>query len=97
METNNIDNNNGFFFRTGRMETLSIGDFFLRTIDGYKLVFLGFTPDGKFSYMRTDNKRKYTSRRNDLVFIMDIDGDCFIRDGKIFVNYSKGQRCAISL
>ena len=79
------------------MDNLSVGDIFLFTADGPKYVFLGRTPDGKFSYMRTDNKRKFYSHRNRYVFNMDVNGGLFICNGELFVNYQSAMICATRL
>ena len=85
METTN---NNGYY-RSARMDKLAVGDIFLFFADGYKYVFLGLTPDGKFCYRRCEmrSRRKHYSQRNLLVFVKDNDGDVLVGDGKLFVNY----------
>ena len=68
-----------------KMDKLAVGDIFLFSADGPKYVFLGRTLDGRFSYMRTDTKRKYYSLRNRQVFNMDADGGLFIANGELLV------------
>ena len=80
-----------------KMDKLAVGDIFLFSADGAKYVFLGLTPDGKFSYMRTDNKRKYYSLRNRYVFNMDADGGLFIANGELFIDYQTAMACATRL
>ena len=77
-----------------KMDNLAIGDIFLFSTDGPKYVFLGRTPDGRFSYMRTDNKRKYYSLRNRYVYNMDADGGLFICNGEVFVDFQSAMSCA---
>ena len=76
-----------------KMDKLAFGDIFLISTDGPKYVFLGRTPDGRFSYMRTDNKRKYYSRRNRYVYNMDADGGLFICNGELFTDLEAAMAC----
>ena len=80
-----------------KMDKLAVGDIFLFSADGFKCVFLGRTSDGKFSYMRTDNKRKYYSLRNRYVFNMDADGGLFICNGEVFTDFQTALACATRL
>ena len=79
------------------MDKLAVGDIFLFSADGFKYVFLGRTPDGKFSYMRTDTKRKYFRHRNRYVFNMDADGGLFIANGELFTDFQSAMLCATRL
>ena len=82
-----------------KMDKLSIGDIFLFSADGYKYVFLGRTPDGRFIYKRTDmrTKRKIYSHRNRYVFNMDADGGLFIVNGELFIDFQTAMACATRL
>ena len=80
-----------------KMDKLAVGDIFLFSADGHKYVFLGLTPDGRFSYMRTDNKRKYYSLRNRYVFNMDADGGLYIANGELFTDFQTAMACATRL
>ena len=80
-----------------KMNKLSVGDIFLFSVDGPKYVFLGCTPDGRFSYMRTDNKRKFYCRRNRQVFNMDPRGGLFIANGKLFIDFQSAMACVTRL
>lgn len=77
-----------------RMDKLAVGDIFLFSTDGHKYCFLGRTPDGKFSYMRTDNKRKYYCWRNRQVFNMDANGGLYIANGELFIYFQTAMVCA---
>ena len=81
-----------------QMDKLAVGDIFLFSVNGPKYVFFGRTPDGRFSYMRTDTKRKfYSSLRNRYVFNMDADGGLFIANGELFIDYQTAMACATRL
>ena len=100
METTHNTTNNAtsvIIVSIANMDKLTIGDIFLFSTDGPKYVFLLNTPDGRFTYMRCDNKRHFSCRRNRKVFVMDVDGQHYIINGQLFVNYKYGQRCAIRL
>ena len=81
------------------MDKLAVGDIFLFSADGYKYVFLGRTPDGRFIYKRTDmrTKRKIYSHRNRYVFNMDADGGLFIVNGELFIDFQTAMACATRL
>lgn len=81
-----------------QIDKLSVGDIFLFTADGPKYIFLGRTPDGFFSYMRTDNRRKFYRRRNNLVFVIDdaVYG-LFLVNGEVFCDYQSALSCATRL
>ena len=79
------------------MDRLAVGDVFLFSTTGPKYVFLGRTPSGRFSYMRTDNKRKCYSRRNRQVFCMDANGGLFIANGELFIDFQTALTCATRL
>ena len=79
------------------MDILTIGDIFLFTADGPKYVYFGRTPDNNFYYMRTDTKRRYSCRRNRLVFVMDVDGGLFIANGELFIDFESAMSCATRL
>ena len=79
------------------MDKLAVGDIFLFSTAGPKYVFLRRTPDGRFSYMRTDNHRKYYCRRNRQVFNMDADGGLFIANGELFIDFQTAMACATRL
>ena len=80
-----------------KMDKLAVGDIFLFSADGFKYVFLGRTSDGRFSYMRTDTKRKYFRLRNRQVFNMDADGGLFIANGELFTDFQSAMSCATRL
>lgn len=79
-----------------KMDKLAVGDIFLFSADGFKYVFLGRTPDGRFIYRRTDmrSKRKIYSHRNRCVFNMDVNGGLFIVNGELFIDYQSALKCA---
>ena len=79
------------------MDTLDYGDIFLFSTVGPKYVFLGRTSDGRFSYMRTDNKRKFYCRRNRQVFNMDANGGLYIANGELFIDFQTALSCATRL
>ena len=76
------------------MDRLAVGDIFLFSTTGPKYVFFGRTSDGRFSYMRTDNKRKCYSRRNRQVFCMNANGGLFIANGELFIDFESALKCA---
>lgn len=94
METNKSNKLEITIVSLFKMDNLAVGDIFLFSSDGFKYVFLGRTPDGRFSYMRTDNKRKIYSRRNRCVFNMDANGGLFIANGELFIDYQTALKCA---
>lgn len=79
-----------------KMDKLSVGDIFLFSADGYKYVFLGRTPDGRFCYRLCGirSKRRVYSRRNRHVFNMDVNGGLFIVNGELFIDYQTALKCA---
>ena len=79
------------------LDKLDCGDIFLFSTTGPKYVFLCRTPDGRFSYRRTDTKRKYYRRRNRQVFNMDHNGGLFIANGELFIDFQTAMLCAIRL
>ena len=79
------------------LDKLDCGDVFLFSTIGPKYVFLGRTLDGRFSYMRTDTKRKYCRRRNRQVFNMDHNGGLFIANGELFIDFKSAYACATRL
>ncbi len=80
-----------------KMDNLSVGDIFLFSADGPKYVFLGRTPDNSFYYMRSDNKRRYSCRRNRRVYNMDVNGSLFISNGQLFIDYQSAMTCVTRL
>ena len=82
-----------------KMDKLAVGDIFLFFADGDKYVFLGITPDGLFCYKRGGmrSNRKYYSCRNRQVFNMDADGELFIANGELFIDYKTAMVCATRL
>ena len=80
-----------------KMDKLAVGNIFLFSTDGPKYVFLGRTLDGRFSYMRTDTKRKFYSLRNRQVFNIDANGGLFIANGELFIDYQTALLCATRL
>ena len=105
METNNnLTTNEITIVSILVMDKLSVGDIFLFSTDGPKYVFLGRTYeqhgnrfDCRFTYMRTDNKRHYSCRRNRLVFVMDVDGGLFIANGELFIDFESAMSCVTRL
>ena len=79
------------------LDQLAVGDIFLFSTTGSKYVFLGRTAAGRFSYMRTDTKRKYFRRRNRQVFNMDHNGGLFIANGELFIDFHTAMTCATRL
>lgn len=76
------------------MDRLAVGDIFLFSTYGDKYVFLGRTSTGNYSYMRIDNKRKYSCRYKRCVYYMDVNGGLFIVNGKLFDDYQTALKCA---
>ena len=99
METKKSNNLEITIVSLFKMDNLAVGDIFLFSADGFKYVFLGLTHDGRFCYKRTDmrTKRKIYSRRNRQVFKMDANGELFIANGELFIDFQAAMSCATRL